>query len=199
MGRIICAVVGVLGVSPALAAPAPKEAPPILYYPVRVGDESVMAVVGDRGAVGGETSPWRVTESTTADGVTTVTVADVMPDGQLGHTHKLQVSGKGVCVVERSGKKVDPPVWSLKLPARPGDSWEVPQEQAKGKLIVLTKRVAGEEEIETPAGKFRAIRVDVGGAPGAPYYSEWHAPGRGCVKIGTERSALALKSFTPGK
>ena len=63
-----------------------------------------------------------------------------------------------------------------------------------------------EEEVEVPAGKFKAIRVEmenvINGAVFRTTY--WHAPGAGMVKIVSHDHkrgdrVQVLKSFTPGK
>jgi hypothetical protein len=62
-----------------------------------------------------------------------------------------------------------------------------------------------EEEVEVPAGKFKALRVEAEQELGANVFKStlWYAPGVGLVKSvtntnGTERVQV-LKSFTPGK
>jgi hypothetical protein len=63
----------------------------------------------------------------------------------------------------------------------------------------------GSEEVEVPAGKYKAVRVDADGTiagtrTGVTY---WFAPDIGVVKmrysIAGSDSVLELKSFTPGK
>jgi hypothetical protein len=69
-------------------------------------------------------------------------------------------------------------------------------------------RVAWEEEVEVPAGKFKAVRVEAVRAAGGREvrYTTWYAPGVGVVKhvLGDEADrdnsqVQALKAFTSGK
>jgi hypothetical protein len=63
--------------------------------------------------------------------------------------------------------------------------------------------IHGFEEVEVPAGKYRAVRVDTaaGMFNGNPVEAKaWYAPGIGLVKSeGSFGHKLVLKSFTPGK
>src|SRR6185436_14508395 len=70
---------------------------------------------------------------------------------------------------ERTDGKVG---WVLKAKLKAGDSWDVPD---GGK-----RTVHGPEEVDVPAGKFKALRV-VWERDGATLTS-WYAPGVGEVK-----------------
>src|SRR5262249_18740166 len=101
-----------------------------------------------------------------------------------------------------------PPGCLLRLPATPGDTWdeELPVRTKDGPLKM--KYTTGkEEDVEVPAGKFRAVRVEavsqVASSPTQITY--WFAAGVGSVKIvykdtgpkGGERVTVR-KSFEPG-
>jgi hypothetical protein len=70
-------------------------------------------------------------------------------------------------------------------------------------------RLVGEEVVEVPAGRFRAVRVEysytlpVGprSVPVAYHATNWYAPGRGAVKVvfrvGEDETVMELKSYTP--
>jgi hypothetical protein len=68
-----------------------------------------------------------------------------------------------------------------------------------------TRTVAGEEVVEVPAGKFRALWVEskLESAAPTPTGTYWYAPGVGVVKsvlnTSTGVQTTVLKSFTSGK
>ena len=112
-------------------------------------------------------------------------------DGTRTIYAKMVVSAEGLRQVrELTDGKVG---WVLKSRLKPGDSWEVPD---GGKRTVHEP-----EEIEVPAGKFKALRV-VWEHDGGTLTS-WYAPGVGEVKRTIKRNDVetvyrSLKSFTPG-
>lgn len=137
------------------------------------------------------------------------------PDGELestvvsevtkGDDGTLTVSRKGVdgtrtvyadVIVSAGGLQqqrdaADRVGWVLKATAKAGDSWDSPE----GK-----RTVHGPEEVQVPAGKFTALRVDW--VQNGATYTSWYAAGIGEVKrtkkLGdTETVTRALKSFQP--
>lgn len=199
MSRIVVLVTAALASLVAQAAPKPKTNPPALYFPTAVGDKWEVVLVG---ADAPKLENVQIVKAVETDGgAKTVTVENLRPEGEPGPTYVVEVSDRGVCVVKQKGKQLDPPQWLLKLPAKPGSHWEAPAFDRNGKVVRTEYRtVSGEEDVETPAGRFKAIRVDVRHqADGEPYQTEWHAVGWGRVRIQTGKSAVALKSFTPGK
>jgi hypothetical protein len=94
----------------------------------------------------------------------------------------------------------------LKLPAKAGDTWEWEDRAADaGRRQKIKFKIVGEEEVEVPAGKFKAIRVseeeEVRGR--TTKHESWYAPDVGLVKRVTQlvvgEGVILLKSFTPGK
>jgi hypothetical protein len=199
MSRLAILVTIALASPVALAAPKLKTDPPGLYFPAAVGDQWKVILVSP--VVPEQENVQVVKAVETAGGVTTVTVENLRPDGEPGTTYLVEVSNQGVCITRSKGKQLDPPRWLLKLPAKPGFRWETPRFEPDRKDVRTEYRtIAGEEEVETPAGKFNAIRVDVRHrADGEVYQTEWHAVGWGHVRIQTGKSAIVLKSFTHGK
>jgi hypothetical protein len=92
----------------------------------------------------------------------------------------------------------------LKLPAKAGNAWE--QEPGGPTRSITHYTIAAEaDEVEVPAGKFVAVRVDTTQSPGkdGAIISYWYARGVGVVKwartdIGSIHFGV-LKSFEPGK
>lgn len=185
-----------LAASAVVAAPVPKgEKKEELYFPVVEGAKRVMQRKDGKGSDTTET----VTKVEVKDGVYKVTAErkGVGPGGMGSATVVREVSGKGVYVVDAD--KEGYPL--IKLPAKEGDKWEVKQ---GGRT--WTYMAGKEEEVEVPAGKFKALRVeseaDASRKP-ALKDTHWYTPGVGYVKsvisINGRETTFELKSFTPGK
>jgi hypothetical protein len=185
------------------AAPRPKEpGKPPAYFATRVGDR---LVYDDRGRV----RTWEVTTAEEKGGETLVTVSEGSGDKQY-QVEKVSVSVKGVCQLEVFRFKFEANYYYIKSPARAGDTWDVHTaslQAFQGWTGTLT--VGKEEEVETPAGKFRAVPVEAVGTPldrnskptgKAERYTRWFAEGVGVVKMTyPDGQTRVLKSFTPGK
>jgi hypothetical protein len=174
-------------------APPPREV--THYFPTSVGARWVCQE--------GDDTPetFIVTGVENKDGVWVVAVARMKADGTVAPEEKLEVSGKGVFRVEYLGIAVASPVCLLRLPARPGDTWEC-------KLVSRTRvsrTVRGVEKVEVPAGTFEAVVVDsevTYGDGSTARATSWYAPGVGRVKQsygGPVARTEVMKSFTPGK
>lgn len=169
---------------------APKER---LYLPTTVGDKFVYDVsIGDQKTEVVEL----VTEVVKKDGMTIVTFSR---DGPKEFSYRLACSTDGIFRVSSGSTVYDKPYRLLQLPLREGESWE-PEDSVK----FTTGR---EEDIEVPAGKFRAIRVECeymgqnGRVNGTTF---WFSPGMAVIKTVTKASVATgrvqvLKSFTPGR
>jgi hypothetical protein len=181
--------------SAAVAAPGTKTRP-VFYFPTAPGDKLVYARPDDDK----HTEVTETVEKAEAkDGGVLVTMRRA-PGGQ---TRKVLVTETSVQVLSESGKDCDPPITLLKVPAKPGDEWDSTPKAAKlGTVTGHKSKVLGEDEIEVPAGTYKAIRVDsVISLSGERHtLSEWYAPGVGLVKRQRGRHGPeALKSFAPGK
>jgi hypothetical protein len=192
----------ILGVSIGLAAaPAPKDRPPLgVYHPTKVGDKLVYEM--DTGKGGLEMIDV-VTEVEKKDGAVIVTISRDMGGKEM--VSKLLVSATGLHRLSTGMRTYDPPICLLKVPAKVGETWESEFPSVKGgtgRKTIYTFR--GEEEIEVPAGKFKALKVeteiDTGKGARATF---WYVSGVGMVKwatrIGERERTYALKSFTVGK
>jgi hypothetical protein len=182
---------------PVSAAPAVKGTGGPLYFPTQVGAKTVMEISVDGALLGKNPGAFEVTETVSAvevkDGTYRVTVER---ESKGNFVTVYEVSAKGVFRVASGGSALAEPVPLLKLPARPGDTWKT----ASG-----TATVGKEEEIEVPAGKFKAIPVTTERetAGRTVKTTTWLAPDVGVVKrVGTVNditTVYVLKSFTPGK
>ncbi len=172
------------------AAPVPKHLMPKQErpcFPTKVGDRHVSVF-------GKQTLVCVVAKvEQTEDGLV-VEVVEEKPDGTRTHDETALVSASGVKSLEQYGKKLDTPHWWVKLPHAENNTWT--DEWANQ---TRTWQTAGWEEVQVPAGKFRAIRVDRQNGPGQDTTTYWFAPGMGCIKWTNGTTGRELTEFTPGK
>ncbi|MBM3981858.1 MAG: hypothetical protein FJ304_16620 [Planctomycetes bacterium] len=173
-----------LAPSAAPAAPVPKHLmpkdEPHHLYPTRVGDRHISFY-------GSAVIEWVVTEVKEVEGGLMVR-SENERDGRRTPHEVVVVSRHGVKVIEYNGKKLDEPFWWVKLPHAGGNTWN----DNKWKT-------AGWEDVEVPAGKFRAMRVERAERADATPTTYWWAPGIGCVKWSSDRTGRELKQFISGK
>jgi hypothetical protein len=197
-------LLALLAAAPLLAAPGSKRKEGELYYPVKDGAKRVMEMVTTGKFVGSAVvAVDTVTKVEAKGGKYRVTVERVTSDRETKEKPLVtvyEVADKGLARVTSGGKDLPEPVVMLKLPAKTGETW------TRGDSATKTTLTTGkEEEVEVPAGKFRAIPVtaefDRGGQPTKT--TVWYAPEVGMVKTVTTAGGIdiahVLKSFTPGK
>jgi hypothetical protein len=188
-----------------LPAPRPKADDPPSYFPTTVGATAVyQTTIGDLKMEG----TYRVTKvQKTREGMR-VTV-ERGSGGKPAVVDQTDVSAKGLTLHQFGNQPIDPPTPVLRIPAKAGGTWDWEAAPADGVPQQKLKfRVVGEEEVEVPAGKFRAIRVEqereVNRKTAPARFEEWYAPEVGLVKkvfhhLGATKQVQELKSFTPGK
>jgi hypothetical protein len=205
MIRVACAWAALATGLAAVAAPGPKGKDDGLYHPTQVGDRLEYEARSGRAA-----RLTRITEVVTKvekkDGALLVSVSR---DRRVGESaaSTFAVSEKGVIQITTAGQDLPVPIPLLKLPAKLGDTWTYEPNTPAGAPQRKTTYTMGKvEEIEVPAGKFKALRVesetDLGDGRMARS-TLWYASGVGLVKSvsdigGTERTQI-LKAFTRGK
>jgi hypothetical protein len=188
---IISALVLACVWSPTSAAPkVPEKGKAPLYFPTVVGERWVLAVTSGPG--NRVTNADEVVAVSEKDGVSTVTVARLKPDGSRLDEYTVEASAEGVCVVAHGDKKYERPNWLVKEPTKPGSRWEAATPGGK----VFIYKVGREEKVETPAGTFQAVRVETVDSTGAVLATEWFAPGRGRVQQVSDGSTVQLTSVT---
>jgi hypothetical protein len=190
----------ILTTLPAAAAPALKSKV-LLYHPTHVGTTRVYEYQGSWGPGGFREVVTKVEET---DGVFRVTYRHEVLGGPATDG-EVEVSGKGVFQLRSGLVKCKTPWPVVRLPLRPGDTWESdPSNAIGGAAPKATYTIGGEDVVEVPAGKFRAIRVDsvLDHNGGVVKSSHWYAERIGLIKVltiqGTAESVQVLKSFTPG-
>jgi hypothetical protein len=194
--RLICAaLLALVGGSLVLnspvvpAAPVPKHLMPKedpYCYSTRVGDrhESVF---------GGQKVVCVVTKAEkTPDGILVEVIEE--HDGAPPTPYEIVVvSAAGVKQLEAYGKKNDEPVWWFKLPHTENNTWADQWNQQDRNW-----KTTGWEQVEVPAGKYRALRTErTDGGPTVTTY--WWAPGVGCIKWTNGNTGREMTAFLPGK
>lgn len=192
------AVYALTGFSLSPAAPPPNDKEKEqLYFPVRVGDTAVYTE-GDKEFT--ET----VTKVEDVEGTKVVSVDRAFGGKVITRNYqRVNVSTKGIALVELYNTKFDPLLWELKLPAKVGSEWKFERASDTGPYFDV-RIIDAIEAVEVPAGKYMAVKVvrsrtldnrQVG--------VKWFAPKVGLVKseYRTETKGLetkVLKSFTAG-
>jgi hypothetical protein len=185
-----------LPLAPGAPRPKEKERPPS-YFPVQVGFKGVY----DEGRF--ETT-WEVAAVEEKDGETVVTIHQISADGKTEPYEKVSVSAKGLYRLEVFKFRVDPYCF-LRFPVKKADSWEYDVAgQAGLRGVKGTMTVGPVEEVEVPAGKFKAVRVDMvvtranDAALAQPERGTvWYDPEVGLVKLTSDQGfTRVLKSFT---
>jgi hypothetical protein len=189
--------------SAAVAAPALKDNP-AHYYPTRVGDTAVHEIrTGDRTRESVEV----VTRVEEKGGALHVT-SEFQMDGQLPKFDRtVEVSDTGVTRYAAVGRNLDTAMRMLRLPAKVGATWHFefrsPAGEKRREFSYTITAVA--EDVEVPAGRFKAIRVEgVSELQGRKTNTTtWYAPRVGMVKTvqasGEVETVSVLKAFTAGK
>jgi hypothetical protein len=174
-----------LAASVAYAAPAAKG-PEASWFPTKEGATLVYET-----RVGGQvrgTYTDVVTKVETKDGALHVTVTHDRP-GAPPAAATVAVTAEGVFRVADNGEAREKLLPILKTPPKVGTKWE-----GSGGQYEVTK----EEEVEVPAGKFKAVRVETTAGGRATL---WFAPAVGLVKVVSGKGDVVqiLKEFKPGK
>jgi hypothetical protein len=177
----------ILAASVAYAAPAPKSKDSV-YFPTKEGDTRVYEFRAGEKVEAAYTDV--VTKVEKKDGALHVTITRERV-GTTPFVTTIAVSSEGLFRVAANDEKLEKPIPLLKMPAKVGTKWEADG----GAKYTVTK----EEEVEVPAGKFQAIRVEL--VTGTSKTTLWFAPNVGLIKMAGEGSdrVQVLKEFKGGK
>ena len=168
-----------------LAAPAPKSKETLSYCATHAGDTLEYEQLDGTKVTGGFTDVVTKVESKGMELQISITRSYPATAPSL-FTHAA--TSEGVFLMLVGGKRAV----VIKLPAKVGTEW-----QEAGQTFTIAK----EEEIEVPAGKFKAIRID-SSTTGAPVMTHfWYALGVGLLKVSSPISEqqTVLKSFKAAK
>ncbi|QDU20565.1 hypothetical protein ETAA1_25200 [Urbifossiella limnaea] len=189
-------------------APAAPVAPPprevAHYFPTTVGARWVY-VLSREGERDIESELEVTAVRNRRDGARAVTTYHKYGAGYVPY-QMLNVSARGVGVVAAIGGDFGEPFWLLRTPAEAGKKWDVVLDIVGVGVVRTAKATAhGPEWVEVPAGKYRAVRVemDLTFRDERRVTTTWYAAGIGMVKEKVEEvngtTVEVLKSFTPGK
>lgn len=184
----------------AAAPPSSDAADAVDYFPVAQG------MVWTYEATGGAAQEISkaVTGMETVGGRDCFVIRDEGMSGFLATMHVWR--GADAVHLLKARFELQPLVW-LKLPLRAGDAWTselITTSGQRGGTMKFT--VVGQEDVQTPSGAYKAMRVDVVGETEGPTLnmSMWLAPGVGEVKRTTrldsgsskgETTVMTLKAF----
>jgi hypothetical protein len=169
------------------AAPGPKGKDAV-WFPTREGDTRVYEVREGGKVLMGYTDV--VTKVEKKDGAVHVTIHRDYP-GSTPYVTTIAVTDEGLFRVAVGDQPVAKPIQLLKTPPKVGTKWE---SDAGGRY-----EVTKEEDVEVPAGKYKAVRVEQ--VNGDQTTTLWFAPTVGLIKMTTAGSELVtlLKEFKAGK
>lgn len=112
-------------------------------------------------------------------------------------TDVVSIGGDGIYRHAVNDVPLDPHLCLLKFPIKIGDKWATDFTTRSGKWTG-TRVVKAVEEVEVPAGKFKAVRVEHEYALDKEKYKQtlWIAPNVGVVKHAhKDKTVSVLKSF----
>jgi hypothetical protein len=191
MLRSVLCCFAVFGIVRAAPVPPGEQNGP-LYFPTVAGTKCVYEFDGGQ-------IVHVITTVERKEKETLVTVEKEGGDGRVP-LFTLAASASGMRQITDGEQPLDEALTLLVLPAKQGDKWNVSSTTSAGKLVG-TVQVAGVEDVEVGAGKFRAVRVEwdykIGDAPQLRTY--WYAPKVGMVKMKSRTGELRLKTITVAK
>lgn len=170
------------------------------YYPLRAGTKWTYRVV-----LGGEAKGMVINQIAKIEKIDDQSLArqETVAQGNVAATEHLSSTAKGIFRHRYNGVEVVPPVCVLRYPVKQGDSWGS-EAKVGDQTIKMTSRV-GEEEVTVPAGKYKAITVQVDGdAAGTKIRTTyWFVANIGFVKqvadIAGNQIILEMEKFEAGK
>lgn len=174
----------------ALAA-GPQAKPPEPFFPTRVGT----AWVYER--EDGKDHPEEIV-SAEARGGRLVLSMGRREGGTVTPVWAAAVTGDELLWLRRRDRDLAAPIRLLKLPVTPGDAWTSKAQDG----TVSTYSVREAEDVEVPAGKFKAHRIDCDWRQDGKAHrvTDWYAAGVGLVRSTSDGETVrTLKSFTPAK
>ncbi len=169
------------------------------YYPLQVGNQWTFKVtIEDKS----NTAVSRIAKIETIDKLPLARL-EASVNGNVRATEHLMQTEQGIFRYRNNDKEITPPICLLKYPVKDKAKWEgeIKLGNEKGKYLCETK----EESVETPAGKYKAVKVSLRleskGQNVATSY--WFVKDIGIVKQTVEAAGLSnlmeLEKFEPAK
>ncbi len=175
------------------AAPVPKNAKRMDYFPLGVGSVWVY-IEGDNEittkiiASDSEKSAQMITLTYTGSKVQPPTARRV-----------FKFLDDNIYSLKTETAEADKPGLIMKRVIRPGDSWTTEHRWTGGTLWTISFKVGDAKKIKTPAGEFLALPVE---QESSNFGKElrWYANGIGLIRKEKDGEVISeLKSFEPGK
>ena len=207
MKAITCVLVALLTTLPGLAQEAAQKTQTQTqdktpdYYPLKVGTKWHYQL--DIGKGQKFTVVYQIAKVEDYKGKP-LAVMEESVNGEVQATEHVGVEPGGVFKYRTKGVEVSPPVCLLKYPVKEGLSWET-ETKIGGQQHTVSGREGGMEEIQVPAGKYRAISTKIDSTVDGKKISTtyWFAPDVGVVKqsmsIPGQTFSMELVKFEPGK
>jgi hypothetical protein len=213
---LVVTIVALPAFSQSATAPEAKQAPSTAkarakseakdYYPLKVGSTWHYRIDAGTGQKGTLRSVIAGVENSDGKSLSRLEV-DV--NGQRAPaTEHLMSDEKGVSRVKMNGLELSPPLYLLKYPLKAGQKWETKTTVA-GQQLDVSCRQGTEEDIEVPAGKYRAISSTIQTTQQTPkgavsiVNTYWFANDVGVVKqkieIGDKVILMELTKYEPAK
>ena len=199
MHKPLAALAAVLVPLAGISAPRKDARGEALYFPTAVGTRWIYQTKG----VEYEEALTEVQP----DGAATVVTVVRTRDGKEVSKSRHRVSPDALEMLAAGGVTYEKPLPYLRARARPGDEWEYEFDRG-GLTFRQHLKLVGPETVETPAGKFTALRADGvqrvlrEGKAVADMSTEsksWYAPGVGLVKRVMGGQETTLQKFAPAK
>jgi uncharacterized protein DUF3108 len=170
------------------------------YYPLKPGTKWIYQVEANGKKV--EVTS-QIAKLETIEGKS-LALVERLVGGDVKETEHLTATDKGIFRNRANGVELSPPVCLLQCPVKKGDTWESETTLGNQQMKVKSKTVDF-EEVTVPAGKYKAIRVDVEIAVAGlnANFSYWFAPDVGIVKQTTDlngtKGSSELEKYEPAK
>jgi len=193
----VLALVGLASVCYCSTLPQADKEVPANYYPLKEGNKWYYRMEA------GEKTFQVVTQLTKVENssVKGMFRLEMSIDGKVLGSEDLTVDKTGVLRHAFNDTQFPTPVTVVRFPVKEGDTWEQTV-AAGGDEMKLKGKVIGEEEIEVPAGKFKALRVQIeasGEQSETLTVTYWFARNAGIVKqtleVGDEQIVFELEKY----
>jgi hypothetical protein len=171
-------------------APAAVKGKQADYYPLRVGNKWHYQLDVNGKAIN---MVGHIAKTETVNGVSMARFEGSVDGKTVTATEHLSSSDKGVFRHRYNGQEMDPPLTLMKYPIKEGETWTT-QTKVSGQELKIETTVGKWEEVEVPAGKFKAIPVlivtkEAGNTISAKY---WFAANVGVVMQDMDVAGLKI-------
>lgn len=169
----------------------------LVYYPLKAGHQWHYRVVGTPAKFSFRVAKIEITNGQSLAKVETIREGNVAATEHFSHTDK------GLFRHRFNDAELSPPLQLLKYPIKKGESWESDIQMGTETMKVLCK--VDTENVQVPAGKFDAVKVQVDTEVGGMeiHTTYWFAKDVGMVKqtfdIGGVKARVELEKFEKGK